>query len=413
MNIKRIIAVFMVACIFILITLLLVIGKMPDMRFDLPGANDIVKTISEKWDDIRAGGSPGIAADLQFVVFDSAGGSVYATDENLAETLNDAVFDRYIMIDVLKDNAIAGKVGFFNDVESLLQTGRERLVFSAVFFLILFTGGCAAYTAYVYRKIISPFHRMKSFAQRIALGDLETPLEMDRNHIFGAFTESFDIMREELHRARENERSAERSKKELVASLSHDIKTPVATIKATTEVMQAETRDDRNQELLSVIESRAEQINSLITNMFHATLEELQELKVTAAEVASTAVYDMLLSADYQNKMKPFYLPQCILLADPMRLSQVFDNVIGNSYKYAGTDIEITSSFYDDFLAIQIRDFGLGVPGEDLPMIFHKYYRGANSKDKSGYGLGLYISKYLMRQMRGDIVCDHMTGGFR
>jgi len=219
-------------------------------------------------------------------------------------------------------------------------------------------------------------------------------------------------MREELHRARENERAAERSKKELVASLSHDIKTPVATIKATTEVMQAETKSDRNKELLTVIESRAEQIDSLITNMFHAALEELQELKVTIADTTADAVHNIIFSADYNNKIKPFTIPQCILLADPMRLSQVFDNIIGNSYKYAGTDIVAEAGFYDDYIIIKLTDSGPGAPSDDLPMIFNKYYRGSNSKDKSGYGLGLYISKYLMNRMNGDVVCENITGGF-
>jgi len=412
MNMKRIIAVFLVAYLIIFITLLLLIGKTPEINFNVPDANDVVKAVSEKWNDVASGNSPGIETDLQYAVFDSGGRSVYATGDGLAENISDAIFNRYIIIDVIKDNVIVGKVGFYNDIETLLQKSRERLIFGAVFLLIIFAGGCAVYTLYIYRKVISPFNKMQNFAQHIASGNLEIPLEMDRSNLFGAFTESFDIMREELHRARENERAAERSKKELVASLSHDIKTPVATIKATTEVMQAETKDDRNKELLTVIESRTEQIDSLITNMFHATLEELQELKVTPAETASTTVYDMILSADYNKKIKSFSLPQCILLSDPIRLSQIFDNIIGNSYKYAGTDIEITSSFDEEFLIIQMRDFGSGVPEEDLPMIFNKYYRGTNSKEKSGYGLGLYISKYLMNQMNGDIIGENSPNGF-
>lgn len=264
----------------------------------------------------------------------------------------------------------------------------------------------------MYREVISPFNKMQNFAQRVAAGDLEILLEMDRNNLFGAFTESFDIMREELHLARLREYEAERGKKELVASLSHDIKTPVATIKATTEVMQAETKDDRTKELLTVIASRAEQINSLITNMFHATLEELRELKVTTAPTASTAVYDLILTADYHKRIKPFSLPECLLIADPLRLSQVFDNVIGNSYKYAGTEMEVAASFDDNFLTIKMRDFGGGVSGKDLPLICNKFYRGDNSKNKSGYGLGLYISKHLMNQMQGELLCETMHHSF-
>jgi signal transduction histidine kinase len=100
------------------------------------------------------------------------------------------------------------------------------------------------------------------------------------------------------------------------------------------------------------------------------------------------------------------------VLADPVRLSQLFDNVIGNSYKYAGTDIEIESGFDDDFLTIRMRDFGRGVSKSDLPGLFHKFYRGDNAKEKKGYGLGLYISKYLINKMGGDIICENLEDGF-
>ena len=85
--------------------------------------------------------------------------------------------------------------------------------------------------------VFKPFKKLQSFAVNVARGNLDIPLKMDKNNPFGAFTESFDIMREELAAARQSEYAANRSKKELVASLSHDIKTPVASIKAVSELM--------------------------------------------------------------------------------------------------------------------------------------------------------------------------------
>lgn len=268
---------------------------------------------------------------------------------------------------------------------------------------------------YVYCEIniIKPFRKLQGFARRIASGNLDIPLEMDRSNHFGAFTESFDLMREELKKARENERSADRSKKELVASLSHDIKTPVASIKAVTELMLVTAHSEKEKSQLETINTKAEQINSLITNMFHATLEELQALTVNAAEIPSTAICELIKSADYEGKVKAFKIPSCLISADALRLQQVFDNIIGNSYKYAGTDIEINAFFEEDRLVTEISDFGGGVSDEELPLILNKFYRGANSDTKSGYGLGLFISKYIMEQMNGDLSCENKQNSFK
>ena len=89
---------------------------------------------------------------------------------------------------------------------------------------------------------------MKDFAERIADGNLDIPLKMDRQNLFGAFTESFDIMRTELKKSRIAEANANESKKELVAKLSHDIKTPIASIKAASEVGAALSPDKKNRE---------------------------------------------------------------------------------------------------------------------------------------------------------------------
>ncbi|MCL2815462.1 MAG: HAMP domain-containing histidine kinase [Oscillospiraceae bacterium] len=283
-------------------------------------------------------------------------------------------------------------------------------------FLFLIIAAVALSGAFLYfyceRGILKPFRKLQGFARHIAAGDLDIPLEMDRNNLFGAFTESFDLMRDELHKAKENERKADRSKKELVASLSHDIKTPVASIKAVTELMILTADDDKRIKQLETINAKAEQINALITDMFHATLEELQALSVTAAEIESAAIPDLIKNADYENRVEPFSVPNCIVTADLLRLQQVFDNIIGNSYKYAGTKIEINSKIDGQYLLVDITDFGKGVAEDELPLIFNKFYRGKDAGAKSGYGLGLYISKYLLEQMSGDLKCENRPAGF-
>jgi len=298
----------------------------------------------------------------------------------------------------------------------LVNTSQQSRNFKLQIVLFLYMALVAAFAIFLYiyceQNILKPFDKLKKFAGDVAMGNLDIPLQMDRHQNFGAFTESFDLMREELKKARENERNADRSKKELVASLSHDIKTPVASIKAAAELMLVKTKDEKEKLQLEKINEKAEQINSLITDMFHATLEELQELVVSPVETHSTIIPKLIQNADYKNRVKSFVVPDCIVLADVVRLQQVFDNIIGNSYKYAGTDIEINADFEDRFLVLDIVDFGPGAPEAELPLLFNKFYRGKNADDKSGYGLGLHISKFLLEQMSGEIHCENRPGGF-
>ena len=234
---------------------------------------------------------------------------------------------------------------------------------------------------------------------------------MDKENAFGAFTESFDLMRTELITAKENEYKANTSKKELVVSLSHDIKTPVASIKAISELMSVTATDSKTKKQLETINAKADQINLLISNMFHATLEELKELKVTNSTISSQLISDMLLHSDYQKAADIDPIPECLILADPLRLSQVLDNIISNSYKYAGTRICITFHL-DSALLIDITDYGPGVLPEELPLLTQKYFRGINSKTQQGTGIGLYISAYFMDRMGGSLEFSNSKEGF-
>jgi len=270
-------------------------------------------------------------------------------------------------------------------------------------FLALVNFACILFYVQIQRKILTPFNKLQTFARRVASGDLNMPLEMDKHNTFGAFSESFDLMREELHKANQ-------SKKELIASLSHDIKTPIASIKAVTELMLLKTTDEKETARLNSITNKAEQINALITNMFNASLEELLVLNVNPAETSSTEIETLIRNADYDGRISAFQIPSCLVVADVMRLQQVFDNIISNSYKYAGTDITITSYYKEGFLIIEVRDYGDGVPDEDLPLMFEKFKRGKNALGASGQGLGLFLSKYFMTQMSGDIYGENKNG---
>ena len=235
---------------------------------------------------------------------------------------------------------------------------------------------------------------------------------MDRDNLFGAFTESFDMMREELAAARRNEYLAEKSKKELVAGLSHDIKTPVASIKAIAELMLVQVADERAERRLETLYAKADQIDRLVTDMFHSTLEELDELRVSLREEPSTVLTAMIASADYTDTVLTGPVPDCFLYIDPLRLQQVIDNVIHNARKYAGGKMNVSFAVRGPYLQAEFADYGPGVPEEELSLLFHKYYRGSASSGQSGTGLGLYLSRHLMKRMKGGIEAYNRRDGF-
>ena len=330
-----------------------------------------------------------------------------------AQSVVGATKHRDTIRDIKVDDKVVGKVIIYNDTEEI-EERVERSLFknyaiSAItviifLFIVLFI---------VDVRIIRPFDKMRTFAEAVAAGDLDKPLEMDRGNVFGAFTESFDIMREELKISRERELAANTSKKELVAQLSHDIKTPVASIKAMSEVLAAKEDREPVKNKLAAIGGKADQIDSLVSNLFVSTLEELERLEVYESDMESTAIEKVIREADYNNKIKEMDIPECLVICDHLRISQVVSNIIYNSYKYADTEIYVSGKIDMGYLFVSFTDRGGGVSVEELNLITEKYKRGANAEGKQGTGLGLYISKELMENMEGSLEVTNADGGFR
>ena len=318
-----------------------------------------------------------------------------------------------------------------------------------IWVFVLFAGYILMLILYFY--FIRPFWELQRFAQQVAKGNLDIRLPIHRGNMFGAFTESFDLLREELAGSREREAEAERSKKELVAQLSHDIKTPVSTIKATCEVLEMKERMEQNEnpgsddmlEKIGYISKKADTIDSLISNLFHATLEELEVLEVNPVETDSRILKDLfdgVMVDDTILLKNP--VPECLVYMDPLRMEQVIGNVIQNSYKYAGTKIEVSFRMTDEgdhssrkmddvvysdwqedrrltvgtgnpggYLQITIRDYGKGIEEEDRYKVTEKYYRGSNASGKQGSGLGLYLAKFFMEKQMGGFDCYNAQEG--
>lgn len=384
--------------------------------------------LSDNWDEISEKQDVLIDKDENFdyAVLDNDSNLLIYTREDMSKSVSSATSNYDIIrdIEIVQDNQeeeggaakkkVVGKLIVRNPKKEQEQKMNQKIATFLSIIIVLTTLVFILYYLYLRVRVVAPFNKLKGFASRIASGDLDTPLEMDRGHVFGAFTESFDIMREELKASREREEAAVKSRKELVAELSHDIKTPVASIKAMADVMSLNAKDDMERDTIASINSKADQIDNLISNLFHATLEELEQLEVKPEEMNSTDIVQIVHEADYLRKVEVLDIKEVVLLADRLRLNQVISNIISNSYKYANTEINVKSWFEKsspDYLVIEISDKGGGVPDDELELITQKFMRGSNASGKDGSGLGLYISGYLMEKMDGSLECRNDGGG--
>ena len=338
---------------------------------------------------------------------------VLVSDDDYESMNNYFIKEGMSVFDYFEDGVIAGKIAFNARAEEFAARTREaRIQMLWVLGSVYAAGILLMFIIWYF--YIRPFNKLSDFAASVSKGNLNVPLNMDRHNYFGAFTESFDRMREELKLSSEREAAANRSKQELVAEISHDIKTPVATIKATCEVMEIKYKEDDIQEKVSVIKSKATSVEHLIDNMFRATLDDLDELKVTPREESSLIIEDMLAGLRFYGTVEQKgSVPECLILVDKLRLEQVIDNIAGNSFKYAGTTLEVSYKSDADNIRVILSDRGPGVPEKELAMLTTKFYRGSEAarSGKDGSGLGLYLASRFMEKMGGGLDLKNREGG--
>ena len=161
-----------------------------------------------------------------------------------------------------------------------------------------------------------------------------------------------------------------------------------------------------------MIIEKATQLAALSDELNGITKNEIDKLTVDCETVSSDELQEMIKTADYNGLIKDFELPDSLVLMDRSRMKQVIDNVISNSYKYAGTEIEINASISSEFLVVRIKDYGPGVKKEELKSICDKYVRGSEAGDKEGAGLGLYTARQLMTAMNGDFQVNSEYGEY-
>lgn len=408
---------------------------------DVVVANDLVRTVEANWPALAVGGVGTAGLDrfdgLDYTVVDASGRLLLAHGVPVTDELS-AARGRAATYDVRADDPggvataagspsptttaggrsaagpsrVIGRV-YVTDPTAPAVAGRlPALARTAAAVLLAAALLTTAWVLWWRSRVVVPFLRLQEFAADIAAGRLDAPLRMDRAHLFGAFTESFDIMRGELTRARAAEQAAHESKRTLVSQLGHDIRTPLASLGATAELLAVTEADPARRERLDVVLAKTRQIDALVDELFEANAEQLEALPVVPEPHPSAELAALVRRADPTGLVRRVDVPDCLVDLDPRRTQQVLDNVLGNAAKYGAPPVDVTGAIDAGLLALTIRDHGPGVSEEDLPRLTAQRFRGANAADLPGFGLGLFTSSWLMERMGGSLTCHNVAGGF-
>lgn len=211
----------------------------------------------------------------------------------------------------------------------------------------------------------------------------------------------------------------ESMRKEFVANVSHELKTPLTTIKSYTETLLDGIIDDRDLSVnfLQVVDSETERMARLVRDLLQLSGLDFQRSKWNKKAVDLKKIIEEIilkLDVSVKNKKQQIHLNlndlkgnDTIIYADKDRMGQAILNLLGNSIKYTpeGGHIKIDICIREDKLILEIEDNGIGIPEKDLARIFERFYRvdKARARELGGTGLGLSIAKEIIEAHEGTI----------
>jgi signal transduction histidine kinase len=270
-------------------------------------------------------------------------------------------------------------------------------------------------------------HRVEAMAER---GDLGEPIAVRALDEVGALTRAFEQLRqgylEQLRREREAFRQAEdadRYKSEFLTTVSHELRTPLNAILGFTEVLLAEIEgplSEGQREDLRMIRASGQHLLSLFNNVldFSALASGRMQLNLESVDVAEV-LHEIASLLEGQRQGKPVaivvdvpdFLPE--VEADPTRLRQIVMNLGSNALKFtAQGEVRLSARFNGREVAIAVRDTGVGIAEEDLPLLFEEFSQvgGPEFSRPGSSGLGLSIVRQLTRLHGGEIYVDSEHG---
>lgn len=291
----------------------------------------------------------------------------------------------------------------------------NRVLIQAESILFIYAAIIISVLLYIRNSILKPFNTLSEMPYELSKGNLREDVKESKNRYFGKFLWGINVLRENLDHHKIKELKLEKEKKLLLLSISHDIKTPLNTIKLYAKAIEEEVYETNEKKILAAkqIQEKALEIESFVKEIIKTSSEDVLEIEVKNSE---------FYIKDLMNKVALTYKEKCnlkmidfiveeysnkLVKGDLDRAVEVIGNIIENAFKY-GDGKEIRISFYEEDYCqlIKIYNSGETISQNEFNHIFDSFYRANNAKDKPGNGLGLYICKHIMEKMDGEIFAE-------
>jgi two-component system, OmpR family, sensor histidine kinase MprB len=306
----------------------------------------------------------------------------------------------------------AGAVVFarsLNGVDDVL--GRLRWVL--VLLCVAGTALAAAVSRVFARRVMAPVADLTAAADHIeATGDLHRRIEGAGEDELGRLARRFNAMLDRLGASQAALGASLRSQQRLIADASHELRTPVTSLRTNAEVLREATdlTDAERDALLGDVVAQAEELGALVSDIIElardgdpgASVEEvrLDRLVAEAVERAHRHAH----AVAFEIALVP-----CVVEAAPDRLGRAVNNLLDNAAKHSppGGVVEVAVAGGE----VSVRDHGPGVAAADAPHVFDRFYRGAGARDRPGSGLGLAIVRQVAEAHGGAVAVEPAPGG--
>ena len=306
------------------------------------------------------------------------------------------------------------------EISSAGDTSGKYFLRMIMFVLLLIT---LPLLVIITNDIIRPLQELEKGVNHIKEGNLDFKLETKKNNEVGRVVKYFDVMREELRQSINKQIKFEENRKELISSISHDLKTPITSIKGHIEGIKdgVANTPEKLEKYIDVIYHKTEDMDQLIDDLFLFSKLDLNKLPFVMNKVPVKPFIEEMIEEmrfewedDHKKMVLNMNISDVFVLIDPQQMKRVIVNIIQNSIKYMDKEdqqIQVTVSQINDKLQLVISDNGQGINKEELDFIFDRFYRVDESRnpETGGTGLGLAISKQIIEQHRGSI---HVTSDF-
>ena len=268
------------------------------------------------------------------------------------------------------------------------------------------------WTWYISKTVLHPLKDIYHATEEVIEGNLDYKIRYEKQDEIGRFIKGFNLMRSHLKKSIEQRQQYERARKQLIASISHDLRTPLASIKGYVEGLEdgIARNEEMQKKYYRVIKSKTDQLDRLIEDLFEFSKFELEQLSIDKSLVNSSEFFEESFHSaqmDYGDVdlVLAGTLPSVSLNIDSIRIKQVLANLIDNAVKYGVTKLVMKIEKQGGFVEVNIKDNGQGIHAEDLPYIFNAFFRGekSRSRESGGTGLGLAIVKYIIEAHGGEI----------